>query len=206
MLLGEIEMRTSPEECCYTSFKKNDKTEEEITTLNLSQCCITCCKLLFILGWLSYYVVGIISLTTTSYRKEREFCPMSDLWLYLSFSLIANTALIKVNNRNTHPNIYYLLQPNLTIMILKILFIIWLSLEMVYSVCLLELKNTHLYYMSVTQFGLDILIVIYLSGLCLYLIKHREIQKKKYQQNAIREIRESFEDINDEEKELINSN
>ena len=88
MLLGEIEMKSPSEECCYTFFKKNDKTEEEITTLNFSQCCITYCKLLFILGYLSYYVVGIISLTTTSYRKEREICPMSDLWLYLSFSLM----------------------------------------------------------------------------------------------------------------------
>ena len=162
--------------------------------------------LYFIYGYLSYYVIAIISLNTITYRKEREICPLSDLWLYVLFSLIANTALVKVNNRNTHPNIYYLLQPNLTIMIIKILFIIWLSLEMIYSVCLLELRNTHLYYMSLTQYGLDILIVIYLVGITFYLIRHQGNQKKKRQQDAIREIRESFEDVNDEEKELINSN
>ena len=203
MLLGEIEMKSPSEECCYTSFQRNDKMEEEITTLDYRQCCITCCKLLLILGWLSYYVVGIISLTTTSYREEREICPMSDLWLYLSFSLIANTALIKVNNRNNHPNIYYLLQPNLTVIIIKILFIVWLSLEMKYSMCLSELRDTNLYYMSMTQYGLDILIVIYLVGLTFYLIKHQGNQDKKNKDDAIRKIRESFDDINDEEKELI---
>ena len=45
---------------------------------------------------------------------------------------------------------------------------------------------------------------MYLVVLSFYLIKHQENQKKKNKDDAIREIRESFEDVIDEEKELIN--
>lgn len=207
MLNSEIEMSSSSEKCYYlTSFQGNEKNEEEITTLNYRQCCKTCCKLLLSLGGFSYYVLSIRTLTITSYQREREICPMSELWTYLIFSLISNIGLIKVNHRDIYLDIYYLLLPNLIILIIKIVFVIWLSLQITYSTCLSQLKDTYLYYMSLTQYGLDIAIVLYLSSLSLYLKKTHGIQQKRHQQDAIQDIKDSFDDINDEEKELMTSN
>ena len=54
-----------------------------------------------------------------------------------------------------------------------------------------------------TQFGLDIVNVMYLSGLSIYLSQNQRHQKRRFQQQAVREVTESFEDFNEEEKELI---
>ena len=203
MSLGEIEMSNHSEECCYVSLQKKDKFEEEVTSVNYYHCCQTCFKLILFLGWVSYYILGIISLTTTSYQQEREVCYVSDLWLYFLFSLIGNLGLLIVNTKSTHSNIYYLLQPNLGVIILKILFIIWWSLELQFSWCLSDLEETNLYIMSITQYGIDILTIVVVSGASLNLVYQQGKKKKKEQEEAIREVSESFEDFADEEKELI---
>lgn len=203
MSLGNIEMNSPTKEICYSSLQKNDKVEEEITSLNYCQCCKTCLKLLILCGWISYYVLSIISLRTTSYQKEREICPCSDLWVYLLLSIIGNITLITINTQSSHPNIYTELKTNIVIIIFKTLFIIWWSLEIQYSKCLHKLKNTHLYNIAMTQYGLDIVIVMYLSGLSIYLSKNPRNQKIRFQQQAVGEVMESFDDLNEEEKELI---
>lgn len=203
MSLGDIEMNSPSKDCCYSSLQKNDRVEEEITSLNYCQCCKTCLQLLLLFGWVSYYILAIISLSTTTYQQEREICPLSDLWLYLLLSLIGNVSLITISTQRSHPNIYSQLKTNIVIIIFKTLFIIWWSLEIQYSGCLHKLEDTHLYYISMTQSGLDIVIVTYLSGLSIYLSQNQRHQKRRFQQQAVREVTESFEDFNEEEKELI---
>ena len=57
--------------------------------------------------------------------------------------------------------------------------------------------------MSITQYGIDILTIVVVSGASLNLVYQQGKKKKKEQEEAIREVSESFEDFADEEKELI---
>lgn len=203
MSLGNIEMSSLSEECCYNSLQTKETSEEEITSVNYCQCCTNISRLLFMFAWISYYILVIKILINTSYQQERRLCPFSDLWLYLLFSLIGNISLLTLNTRANHSNIYYLLQPNQGILVLKILFITWWTLELQFSWCLSDLKKTDLYTMSNIQYSIDILTVFVVSGASLNLVYQQDKKKKKEQKQAIREVSESFEDYADEEKELI---
>ena len=123
-------------------------------------------------GIISYYFTSI--LTLLKYNKYHQLCKQSNIWYYLLFSLTLNFGLVidskyiidKYNITNFH--ITYLV-----IIIYKILFMIWYVIETISTPCLDELKDTSLVTLSMIQFFVDnITIIFYVFKLYKFNIKN----------------------------------
>lgn len=146
---------------------KKEMNQKEKLEKNISINKIVCTSAI-----ISYYFSSI--LTLLKYNKYHQLCKHSNIWYYLLFSLISNFGLIidskyvidKYNITNFH--ITYLI-----IIIYKILFIIWYVIETASTPCLNQLKDTSLITLSMIQFLVDdITIIFYVFKLLKFNIKN----------------------------------
>ena len=94
-------------------------------------------------------ILSIISLCINSYMFEKNICDSSNLWLYLLFSIFYNFFVyLFLINISLHPfciKINNNILLNFLIILTKIGFIIWASIEFSNTICKPLLQNTLLY-------------------------------------------------------------
>ena len=100
--------------------------------------------------------VSAAALTDTSYKKQHQICGLSNLWLYLLFSLFSNGLFLKVRRDFNQEKLFIIIKPNLEVLGVKILFFIWGSVEFYSISCVDDLRKTDLFLWALMQYLLDI--------------------------------------------------
>tara|TARA_Y100000816_G_C26102834_1_gene585004 strand:- start:2374 stop:3003 length:630 start_codon:yes stop_codon:yes gene_type:complete len=117
-------------------------------------------KNLFILIFGVYMFVfcglSAAALTDTPYKKQHKLCVLSNLWLYLLFSLFSNGLFLKVRRDFNQEKLFVIIKPNLEVLGVKTLFFIWGSVEFYSISCVDDLRETDLFLWALMQYVLDI--------------------------------------------------
>ena len=102
------------------------------------------------------YGLSIAALTDTPYKKQHKICGLSNLWLYLLFSIFSNVLFLKVRRDFNQEKLFVIIKPNLEVLGVKILFFIWGSVEFYSISCVDDLRKTELFVWALMQYLLDI--------------------------------------------------
>tara|TARA_B100001063_G_C16583760_1_gene462070 strand:- start:45 stop:704 length:660 start_codon:yes stop_codon:yes gene_type:complete len=105
---------------------------------------------------LIFYGLSAAALTDTPYKKQHKICVLSNLWLYLLFSLFSNGLFLKVRRDFNQEKLFLIIKPNLEVLGVKILFFIWGSVEFYSISCVDDLRKTDLFSWALMQYLLDI--------------------------------------------------
>ena len=81
---------------------------------------------------------------------------LSNLWLYLLFSLFSNGLFLKVRRDFNQDKLFVIIKPNLEVLGVKTLFFIWGSVEFYSISCVDDLRETDLFLWALMQYVLDI--------------------------------------------------